>query len=477
MIERQHARHLVGYAISRFVPALVGFLAIPIYTSLLTPAEFGRYNLVVAAVAIADALCFQWLVVSIVRFLPTFGNDRPVFVSMAGRYYVLIVSAVAAVCLVVSSFLDHDSRLIFLTGLALLAATAWNEVNLELARSAFRVREFAAAAAASAVLALVFGVSLAYRGFGAGAPLLGSFAALTLTGGVFLFRSRRAYFAALSLRDDLTRVRPIVSYGGPMALALLISSLLNTSDRFLINHLIGPAGVGVYSAAWGLMFPTVTLLGSTINLAGYPQIVYGFERNDGSVDLRIREQLTLLLKILVPAVIGAAVLSQELGRAFLGSQFASAAATLIPGLALAAALSAIRSLYTDLAFHLSKRTAVLSGVMLIALVTNWVANIILLPSLGVRGAVLAAVVAYAVALILSISLGRRLFALPRPRLFEVVAPLLSSAAMTALLFLLPAAQTRAGVISKIVGGSSVYFLVDWIVSRSVSASHPSDPKL
>ena len=441
----------------------MSFVSVPIYTSLLSPYEFGRYSLIMAAVAVADAMCFQWMVVSVVRFLPRFRAEPGFFVRQISRYFSVTLGLVLLTSLLAILLLHEKNAVLISLGVFLLSVTAWNELNLELARSRFRVAEYAIAASAAAVLGLGTGVLMARAGMGERAPVAGSAIALFVTGCGFLIRGRNDFLQSSSSSHEGQLFQSLLSYGGPMAVALLVSSLLNASDRFLINHMLGPASVGIYSAAWSLVFPAITILGSTINLAGFPQIIHGFESQDPMLQSRIQHQLTLLVKILVPAAIGTYILSGEIARVFLGSDFSVVAASLLPGLALVAALSTLRSLYTDLAFHLEKKSSTLSLIMLAALLCSVSLNFLLLPRFGVRAAVWSALAGYSVALLFSVVLGRKLFKLPGLSKTESIRVGISSLTMVLVLKNTDLGDDRVDVLLRVLIGVTIYFLVDWIV--------------
>src|SRR5688500_16102015 len=67
--------HAAIYLVARGVPGLISFMAIPLFTRLLSPADYGRYALVAAAAALLNALIFQWLRLSMVRYLPANQQD------------------------------------------------------------------------------------------------------------------------------------------------------------------------------------------------------------------------------------------------------------------------------------------------------------------------------------------------------------------------------------------------------------------
>src|SRR5687768_1010555 len=74
--EKHVLSHAAIYLVARGVPGVVAFLAIPLFTRLLDPAAYGRYALVIATVATLNALLFQWLRLSLSRYLPAYAGDE-----------------------------------------------------------------------------------------------------------------------------------------------------------------------------------------------------------------------------------------------------------------------------------------------------------------------------------------------------------------------------------------------------------------
>src|SRR5258706_14352056 len=77
---QREGKHVLSHAaiclVARGLPGVIAFLAIPLFSRLLSPADYGRYALVVASVGLVNALLFQWLRLSLVRYLPVY-KDEP----------------------------------------------------------------------------------------------------------------------------------------------------------------------------------------------------------------------------------------------------------------------------------------------------------------------------------------------------------------------------------------------------------------
>jgi O-antigen/teichoic acid export membrane protein len=63
--------HALIYLCAYMVPALVGFLALILYTHLLSPAEYGVYVIGSSVAAIISAVFFAWVRQSVLRYQAT----------------------------------------------------------------------------------------------------------------------------------------------------------------------------------------------------------------------------------------------------------------------------------------------------------------------------------------------------------------------------------------------------------------------
>src|SRR6476620_869841 len=88
--------HAAIYLVARGLPGVIAFLAIPLFSRLLLPADYGRYALVMASVGLLNALLFQWLRLSLVRYLPAFKDDPAPLKSTLLAVELRLIAAVAA---------------------------------------------------------------------------------------------------------------------------------------------------------------------------------------------------------------------------------------------------------------------------------------------------------------------------------------------------------------------------------------------
>ena len=101
-------------------------------------------------------------------------------------------------------------------------------------------------------------ITLAILGFGYWAIILGSFAK-TLMRGVLVFW-RMPVWPSFSMK--LSEISPMLRFGSGVFLAQIMSNVARRVDNLIITSTMGPASLGYYSRAYGLMEISNKLLGS-----------------------------------------------------------------------------------------------------------------------------------------------------------------------------------------------------------------------
>jgi O-antigen/teichoic acid export membrane protein len=144
----------------------------------------------------------------------------------------------------------------------------------------------------------------------------------------------------------------------------------------------------------------------------------------------------------------------------LGEAFQEVAGQLIPWIALSALLMGFKLFYFDLAFQLGLRTDLQIWAVAGAALLSIVLNLWWIPLLGIMGAVYATVAASALALIVSLMLGRRSFFMPFPT-SEVRRIALASFFMAIVLWLAPDGSTWIGLITLSALGAAAYMVAIW----------------
>lgn len=445
--------HSLVYALARGLPGVINFLAIAVYTRLLAPEPYGEYSLVLATVVLVDAVLIQWLRLGLLRFLPQDSAAAENLLNTIRNIW--IISAAAVTLLTLLAVLIPAITIppgLLLGGLLLFVVQGWFELNLELVRSRLQPGRYGRLALLRAVLSLGFGALLAWQWSATG--LLTGLALGTALS-YLMFREGNEWRSG-RLTVDATVLRRLMTYGLPLTITFALSFIVNSSDRFLLGWYLDTGATGLYAAGYDLANFSVTMLLTIINLAAYPLTVQALERSGPEAARRqLSDTLLLLLAVGLPASAGLMLLAGPIAQVFVGNEFQAAATAIIPWIAAAALLAGVKAYYVDVGFQLGGRTALQAWVMLVGAVVNVLLNILLIPSMGLAGAVYSTVAVYVIALILSLILVRRSFQLPRPAA-ELIWPVIATVLMAGVLWLLPEPAGLFGLVGTIVLAALVY---------------------
>lgn len=455
------ARHSLGYVIARGLPACINLLAMALYTRLLAPEDYGQYALVIAGVGLANMVLFQWLRLSVLRFLPAHEQRQDAFFSTVATGY-LVLAAVAALMGLILFVLAPDSfsRGLIVLGVCLLWVQAFYELNLGVTVIQLAPARYGLLAIVKTLAATLIGAGLAWAGFGAKGLIAG-----LLIGMLVAVALRARVWAVLRARlVDRVLFRELAIYGLPLSATFVLGFIVSGSDRFLIGWFLGSGLTGLYAAGYDLASQSLGVALMVVNLAAYPLAVRALEQvGEDAAREQLSRNIVLLLAVAVPGTVALAILAPNIAELFLGADYRAAATKLIPWIALGALLAGIRSYHFDLSFQLGRRTVGQVWVTMTAAVVNIALNVLWIPRHGVAGAAWATVVAYGVALGLSWAMGRRIFRLPFPA-SEAWRIVCASGAMAAVLWAL---RTRSGflmLLAQIAIGGLVYGLLILILN-------------
>lgn len=410
--QRMLLKHTALYGVARSISGILNFVAVAAYTRLLQPAEYGEYSLVVAGVGFCNVIFFQWLRLSLLRFYPIYKDDKQSFLSTLLAGFVVLVFLTAVIgLLLVSTLLDHLNRGLIALGIPLLWATAWFELNLELARNYLQPVWYGIIIGAKSVIALIVGSIAVLMGFGGYGPLIGLLFGMLLTSVCWGWEQ----WKGIHPKPVHPILREFFRYGLPLTGVFALEFVVSASDRLLLGALVGISEAGLYSATYDLTRQGITMLLVIVNLAGYPLAIRALEE-DGIAAAReqLRRNALLLLMIGLPASAGLVLLAPSIAHVALGGPFVDVAVSIIPITVAAALVAGLKVFYFDQAFQLGRWTLGQVWVLVVVVGGNLLLNLWWIPAHGVRGAAWATVVAYTIGLVGTVILGRRAFPLPFP---------------------------------------------------------------
>lgn len=431
-------RHSLLYLLSHGLPAIISMVAIGVYTRLLPPDLYGQYALVLAVALLANSVLFQWLRVSLLRFLPAYGEQPALLLAALRVGHVAMAGLVLVIGLSASMFaVDAQWRYLVLLAIPLIWVRGRFDLDLGIAQSRLSPARYGLLAFSRSMLALVAGTVFILLGLGAAGPLLGLTLAMLVPSFVLMGGEWRSVGWRRPAPDLL---RELLAYGLPLTATFTLNFVITTSDRFLVAWFLGTEAAGAYAASYEFTWNSVLFLMTIINLAGYPLVMRALEQNGATAARNQLEQnAVLLLAAGLPVLAGAVILAPNMVGVVLGPLFHEDGILLMPWIAMAAFLGGLMLYYTNLAFQLGRQTTGQFWVMLIAAFANLGLNALLIPRFGLLGAAWATIAAYVIGVVLGWWSGRRVFPLPGLPV-DAMKPLVAALVMGAALW-----QCRAWV--------------------------------
>jgi O-antigen/teichoic acid export membrane protein len=244
-------------------------------------------------------------------------------------------------------------------------------------------------------------------GLGAVGAAIGYLAGLLASS--VLIRSEQTPNRGTDLGSDEFRARQLLEYGVPLSLNSLMLQVVHLSDRFLIALLLGESAAGVYAAAYDLTQQTIALfLRATAN-ASVPLIFKAaLENEQKRLASYLRENLALLLTIGVAGIALFWEVVPVLVFRLIGASYRESLPLLMPIVAAATVAVGLRTHHFLLPLMIKEKTVLAVPASFVAMLTNVLANLWLIPRIGLLGAALATLMGYAVLLVITGLQTRRL---------------------------------------------------------------------
>lgn len=390
-----------GYFISQALIMLAGFVSMPVMTRLLSRAEYGLLNLVLASVSILALFGRLGFPQAITRFFPERRREGAGQLSnfcgtMLGGSFAAsaLVGLIVALSVEWTGVEPHYARCLQLACLVVVTRVLLS-VIYQVYRAQERIFAFSAAQIVSRFGTLALTIALLLLGHGTASEVI----IATVIG--------EAVVAAACLLDLVARgvvswpkfswpaITGATAYGLPLVLASSASFVLDYGDRFLIERFLGLDAVANYAVPYDLVQNVASAVFGPVNLAVLP-IVLRLWSDQGSevATRRVSKIASYLVALAIPLAAMVLIMNRDL-IVLLASAKYSSSATLTPYLLPGVFIGELNFLFV-LGLMINNDTMILAVFTVLAGVLNLCLNLLLLARWGLPGAAAATTASYAV---------------------------------------------------------------------------------
>ena len=399
------AAHFSRYSLASLLITLASIVSFPFLTRIFPVADYGMMSLIGVLVTATAAVGKLGLQQAALRFysevragqspwsLPQY--EATVYMGLAGFGLLAALLWVLGLSLAPDSlFSTPESRaLLYLVApLALLQCLSSAVVNQ------LRAREM------SGVLSL-FSVVQRYLGLGLmlatllwiSTTLWGFYGAQIVSETLCLVVLARWFFVRepWSPRDfSIPLLQTLLRYSLPLVAMELSSVMLSLGDRVLIQRMLGAEWLGVYSAPYNLCDYIGAVLVTAFTGAVTPMVLRLWaDEGEASTRHFLQRVFHLYLLFAVPMVAGVSAVSEPL-LALVASEKYRTGAAIIPWVIGGVALQGLFPV-TSAGLQIRKRSELILLSILSAAGLNVLLNLLLIPVMGIEGAAIATLLAYA----------------------------------------------------------------------------------
>ncbi|UPW01297.1 oligosaccharide flippase family protein [Halorussus gelatinilyticus] len=393
------------YSVARIVPAVLGVVALVVFTRAFSPSAYGKYSLTMAFVSIFTLLNTGWLEQAILRFEPQ--ADDTTFRDTTATILLSLTTVAALVGgLGYVSFFPRSSAYsrFYLGGLSLILLQGVFTTLRTFLRSRLESRRVAIYNVVQAGTKLGAALLLALFVLGDIVGWLwGTVVGTSIATALLLYRTE---LTRASIEIDRELVGKMFRYGYPLIGMTLGYVLLNFADRILLELLKSSRAVGIYSSNYSIVNRGLPLVLAPIIQAAHPLIMNTWTGDNEEELGELLETYTRYFLLLgVPATVYATVLSRPLSVLFLGDSYHQGY-VVIPLVAWGVLLWNLASLGSK-TLEVKNRTLTLFAGVTAAVVLNLLLNLLFIPPYGYVGAAFATFTSFTFYLVFVLLISRR----------------------------------------------------------------------
>jgi O-antigen/teichoic acid export membrane protein len=408
-LAKQSLVYGVGGIISRFVAIFL----LRVYTHYVGPSSYGVLALLLAAEAAMVILLRAGIQNAYFRFY--YLTDDPIkrrTVVRTSFWYTMVAATVGMVLGLtfapqIASALGIGHSQIYLVRAA--SIFLWCDMNYQQQTALFRVEQravsYAIASVSNVFITISATVSLVVVFHqGALGLIVGNFTGtLCVYAALLVYRARM-----LGFEFDRKLYRAMEHFGLPLLPSALALWATKLSDRFFINHFLGPHAVGVYS--FGVQIASMLVLAITAFQLAWPAFAYSI-KDDDEARGTYAYVLTYFTYLMTWMAVGVSLLAPFLGNILAGRPSYRHGAYYVPVLAFGTVAFAAYSVVVISIGRIRKTGAnwIITGA---GALIDVALNLILIPRVGAIGAAIALLGAYSFMFVAMSWHAQRLFPVP-----------------------------------------------------------------
>lgn len=382
------------FFISSFLPKVLSFFLIPLYTYYLSTTDYGTYDLIITTSSLLVPIFSLCIQDAVMRYGMDKNAKKEDVFSSALRINVIGLIIVIFLCFIVYFIKIFEFPISFYIFIILFYfLTSINNMLDFFCKAIEKVKEIVISSCIKTTLILLLNIYfIVFLKLGLMGLLYSYLAGLIFS--IIYLTIKVKLYKYIVFYNNKKLINNMTKFSIPLIFSSMAWWINSSSDRYILTWIAGTAVNGVYSIAYKI--PSIISTFSTVfNNAWSISSIKDFDKNDSDGFFGITYTMMNFFLVVLCSII--MIINIPVSRFFYSKEF-SIAWMYIPPLLLSVLYNSLL-LYITGIFRAIKDTKSITISVILGAVINTILNFILIAKIGAYGAAIATMIGYLVALI------------------------------------------------------------------------------
>lgn len=386
-------KKFLSFSIGGYINILIGFFTVPITTRILSPEQYGISSLITTITSFMFVICCLGTEQGFVRFFYEEKEDNRGNLLSNCLFYPIFISLVVFVLIYIlrdkiSIFLlGHKEKNIWLTFIGMIFFSSLNNFSLLIIRMQQKGKLYSFFNVLSKSLEFFF-ILILYKLYGDNYKTLifATLYSLILVVTISIIIEKNIWKFKGKAKTDK---KEILLYSLPLTLTMALNWVFGSSDKIIIKMLSNTTELGLYSGAFKII-ALLSVLQSGFTTFWTPVSLEHYIENPGDLSFykKANDYLSLIFfSIGIGILMFRNIIILLLGEKYYEAIYIMPMLTLMP-------IMYLLSETTHIGISFKKKTNYYLYISIIVAIVNLIGNIILIPSLGAKGAGISTGISY-----------------------------------------------------------------------------------
>ncbi len=389
--EKKLLKNTMIITIGKICTQLITFLLLPLYTGVLTTAEYGIVDLLNTLVSLCLPIVTLQIEQAVFReLLEVRNNEKEKKKIISSTIVTVILQSIFFLILfiIIAPFFKNEYKYFLATNVIVYI---FSSLFLQISRGLGENKKYAFASFVSALFTIIFNILFILAiNLGAKGMLLGTMIGQGITA-IYLFFSLKLYRYVSLNYINKEIVKRLLKYSAPLIPNAISWWVFNASDRLIVTTLLGVEKNGILAAS--LKFSTVYItLYNVFNISWTESISVAIKDND--LNVYFNKMFNIIMRFFIALAVGIISIMPILYPIMINSRFNSGYG-LVPISILGSLFNVVVGLISVI-YVGKKNTKAIANTSVVSAIINIIVHLVLIKFIGLYAAIISTLTAFVI---------------------------------------------------------------------------------